>query len=498
MTYVLSLDQGTTSSRAILFDHDGRIAGTAAHEFPQIYPDSGWVEHDPFEILTSQLSSAVEAMGKTRVRPRDVSALGITNQRETTIVWDRETGKPVYNAIVWQDSRTAALTKRLFDEGAEEMVREKTGLLLSPYFSASKIAWILDNVNGARARAEAGKLAFGTVDSWLVWNLTSGRRHITDRTNASRTLLYNIVADRWDEDLLRLFKVPKSMLPEVVWSSERVGQVTTSLGLGEVEIAGIAGDQQSALFGQLCVSPGAAKNTYGTGCFLLQNIGDRFALSGERLITTLACSTEKRPVYALEGSIFIGGAVVQWLRDNMKFFRDSSEVEAIAESVADSGGVVFVPAFTGLGAPYWDAQARGLIIGLERGTQIGHIARAAIESIAFQVGDVLRVMDKSSKSPLTELRVDGGAAANDALMQFQADLLGVPVHRPAVLETTAMGAAYLAGLATGFWTSVDELKRHRAADTMFVPKADKRKMERLQDNWREAVARSRGWSKESR
>jgi len=498
MTYVLSLDQGTTSSRAILFDHDGRIAGTAAHEFPQIYPDSGWVEHDPFEILTSQLSSAVEAMGKMRVRPRDVAALGITNQRETTIVWDRETGKPVYNAIVWQDSRTAALTKRLFDEGAEEMVREKTGLLLSPYFSASKIAWILDNVNGARARAEAGKLVFGTVDSWLVWNLTSGRRHITDRTNASRTLLYNIVADRWDEDLLRLFKVPKSMLPEVVWSSERVGQVTTSLGLGEVEIAGIAGDQQSALFGQLCVSPGAAKNTYGTGCFLLQNIGDRFALSGERLITTLACSTEKRPVYALEGSIFIGGAVVQWLRDNMKFFRDSSEVEAIAESVADSGGVVFVPAFTGLGAPYWDAQARGLIIGLERGTQIGHIARAAIESIAFQVGDVLRVMDKSSKSPLTELRVDGGAAANDALMQFQADLLGVPVHRPAVLETTAMGAAYLAGLATGFWTSVDELKRHRAADTMFVPKADKRKMERLQDNWREAVARSRGWSKESR
>jgi glycerol kinase len=497
MAYVLSLDQGTTSSRAILFDHDGRIAGTAAHEFPQIYPNSGWVEHDPFEILTSQLSSAVEVMGKTGTRPRDVVALGITNQRETTIVWDRETGRPVYNAIVWQDSRTAALTKHLFDEGAEEMVRQKTGLLLSPYFSASKIGWILDNVEGARARAEAGKLAFGTVDSWLVWNLTSGRRHITDRTNASRTLLYNIVEDKWDEELLKLFRVPMSMLPEVVWSSERVGQVTTTLGLGEVEISGIAGDQQSALFGQLCVSPGDAKNTYGTGCFLLQHIGDRFTLSEERLVTTLACSVEKKAAYALEGSVFVGGAVVQWLRDNMKFFRRSSEVEGIADSVPNSGGVVFVPAFTGLGAPYWDAQARGLIIGLERGTQIGHIARAAVESIAFQVADVLRAMDKSSKSPLTELRVDGGAAANDGLMQFQADLLGVPVHRPAVLETTALGAAYLAGLATGFWNSVDELKKHRAAAIVFSPKADTKQMERLQGNWREAIARSRGWSKES-
>jgi glycerol kinase len=497
MKYVLSLDQGTTSSRAILFDHDGKIAGAAAHEFPQIYPSSGWVEHDPIEILTSQLSSAVEVMGKAGARPRDVVALGITNQRETTIVWDRETGKAIYNAIVWQDSRTAALTKRLFDEGAEEMVRRKTGLLLSPYFSASKIAWILDNVDGARARAEAGKLAFGTVDSWLVWNLTSGRRHITDRTNASRTLLYNIVEDRWDDELLKLFNVPASMLPEVVWSNEKVGQVTTSLGLGEVEIAGIAGDQQSALFGQLCVSPGDAKNTYGTGCFLLQHIGDKFTLSGERLITTLACSTEKELGYAMEGSIFIGGAVVQWLRDNMKFFRESFEVEAIADSVPDSDGVVFVPAFSGLGAPYWDAQARGLIIGLQRGTQIGHIARAAIESIAFQVADVLRVMDKNSTGPFKELRVDGGAAANDALMQFQADLLGVPVHRPAVLETTALGAAYLAGLATGFWNNVDELKQHRAADTVFTPNADKKQMERLQNNWREAVERSRNWNKEA-
>jgi glycerol kinase len=498
MKYVLSLDQGTTSSRAILFDHEGKIAGTAAHEFPQIYPNSGWVEHDPFEILTSQLSAAVEVMGKAGVRPRDVAALGITNQRETTIVWDRETGKPIYNAIVWQDSRTAALTKRLFDEGAEDTVRQKTGLLLSPYFSASKIAWILDNVEGARTHAEAGKLVFGTVDSWLIWNLTSGQRHITDRTNASRTLLYNVVEDKWDDDLLKLFNIPKSMLPEVVWSSEEVGQVTTSLGLGEVEIAGIAGDQQSALFGQLCVSPGDTKNTYGTGCFLLQNIGSIFTLSAERLITTLICTTDKKLAYALEGSIFVGGAVVQWLRDNMKFFRVSSEVEAIADSVKDSDGVVFVPAFTGLGAPYWDAQARGLIIGLQRGTQIGHIARAAIESIAFQVADVLNVMDKNSKNPLKELRVDGGAAANDALMQFQADLLGVSVHRPAVLETTALGAAYLAGLATGFWNNIDELRKHRAADTIFTPKADKKKMERLQDNWKEAVDRSRNWNKESR
>jgi glycerol kinase len=498
MKYVLSLDQGTTSSRAILFDHDGQIAGTAAREFPQIYPKSGWVEHDPFDILTSQLGSAIEVMGKARVRPRDVIALGITNQRETTIVWDRETGKPVYNAIVWQDSRTGALTKKLADDGAEETVRQKTGLLLSPYFSASKIAWILDNVNGARARAEAGKLAFGTVDSWLVWNLTSGKRHVTDRTNASRTLLYNIVDGKWDDDLLKLFNIPKSLLPEVVWSNENVGQVTTSLGLGEVEIAGIAGDQQSALFGQLCVAAGDAKNTYGTGCFLLQHIGEKFTLSSHRLITTLTCSTDKKLAYALEGSIFIAGAVIQWLRDNMKFFRKSSEVEAIAASVPDSDGVVFVPAFTGLGAPYWDAEARGLIIGLQRGTQIAHIARAAVESIAFQVADVLHIMDSDTKNPFTELRVDGGAAANDDLMQFQADLLGVPVHRPAVLETTALGAAYLAGLSSGFWGGIDELKLHRKADSIFEPKTDKKQMQRLEENWREAIERSRHWNKESK
>lgn len=496
MRYVLSLDQGTTSSRAILFDHEGRIAASASHEFPQLYPDSGWVEHDPFEILTSQLSSAVEVMGKTGVRPRDVVALGITNQRETTVVWDRETGKPVYNAIVWQDSRTGALIKKLVEEGMEDMVRRKTGLLLSPYFSATKIAWILDNIDGVRQRAKAGKLAFGTVDSWLVWNLTSGKRHITDRTNACRTLLYNIVDDKWDQDLLKLFNIPESMLPEVVWSSEKAGNVTTSLALSDIVIAGIAGDQQSALFGQLCVSPGDAKNTYGTGCFLLENIGERFSLSENRLITTLTCSVDRKLEYALEGSIFIGGAVVQWLRDNMKFVRKSSDIETIAASVSDSDGVFFVPAFTGLGAPYWDAQARGLIIGLQRGTQIGHIARAAIESIAFQVSDVLHVMATDTKTSLTALRVDGGAAANDLLMQFQADLLRMPVHRPAVLETTALGAAYLAGLASGFWSDVSELRQHRKTDTIFQPKADNRQMEKLQATWKEAVKRSRNWHQE--
>src|SRR5271169_454888 len=426
MTYVLSLDQGTTSSRAILFDHEGKIAGTAAHEFPQIYPNSGWVEHDPFDILTSQLGSAVDVLGRARLRPRDVVALGITNQRETTIVWDRATGKPVYNAIVWQDSRTGALMKRLSEDGAEEMVRQKTGLLLSPYFSASKVAWILDNVDGVRARAEAGKLAFGTVDSWLIWNLTSGKRHITDRTNASRTLLYNVAEDRWDDDLLKLFNIPKSILPEVVWSRDKAGRVTTSLGLGEVEIAGIAGDQQSALFGQLCVTPGDAKNTYGTGCFLLQNIGDKFTLSKERMITTLICSLNRRPQYALEGSIFIGGAVVQWLRDKMQFFEKAPDIAKVAASVQDSGNLVLVPAFTGLGAPHWDPYASGMLIGLGRDTEIGHIARAALESIAFQVTDVKLAMESDTGTKSKMLKADGGAAANDILMQFQADVLGIP------------------------------------------------------------------------
>jgi glycerol kinase len=497
MKYILSLDQGTTSSRAILFDEAGKIAGVAQHEFRQIYPETGWVEHDPYEILTSQLSSAVEVMGKAGARPRDVEALGITNQRETTIVWDRETGKPIYNAIVWQDRRTAPLCHRLAEDGAEDTIRRKTGLVIDPYFSGTKVAWILDNVENARQQAEQGKLAFGTVDSWLIFNLTSGKRHVTDRTNASRTLLYNIVEDKWDADVLKLLDIPESMMPEVVWSSEKIGRVTTTLGLGSVEIAGIAGDQQSALFGQLCMRAGDAKNTYGTGCFLLENIGDQFKLSKERLITTLACSTGRKLEYALEGSIFIGGAVVQWLRDNMKFIAKSRDVEELANGVSSSNGVVFVPAFTGLGAPHWDPYAGGLIIGIQRSTGIGHIARAAIESIAFQVADVLGAMDRDAGHGLRELRVDGGAAANDLLMQFQADLLGIPVRRPAVLETTALGAAYLAGLATGFWPDVETISKKREGSTVFQPKADHAKMDKLRAKWNDAVERSKGWNREA-
>jgi glycerol kinase len=488
MAYILALDQGTTSSRAILFDPRGAIAGVAQHEFPQIFPAPGWVEHDPLDILTSQLSAAVEVLGKAGIGPRDVAALGITNQRETTVVWDRETGKPVCNAIVWQDRRTAPLCERLRSEGVEETIRQKTGLLLDPYFSATKIAWMLENVPEARTRAKQGKLLFGTVDSWLIWNLTDRKIHVTDRTNASRTLLYNIVADRWDADLLRIFNIPAGMMPEVVWSSERVGPVTTPLGPAGVEIAGIAGDQQSALFGQLCVTPGDAKCTYGTGCFLLENIGTEFRLSPQRLVTTLICSPARKLEYALEGSIFIGGAVVQWLRDNMHFFAAAPDVESIAASVEHSDGVVFVPAFTGLGAPHWDPHAAGLIIGIRRGTQIGHIARAAIESIAFQVADVVHAM-----GPCRELRVDGGAAANDLLMQFQADLLGIPVRRPPILESTAQGAAYLAGLATGFWSSVDEIAQTRA-DQLFQPTSDRAAVDAQYARWQQAVQRAKGWS----
>jgi glycerol kinase len=493
MRYILALDQGTTSSRAILFDQQGHIAGAAQHEFRQIFPAPGWVEHDPVDILTSQLSAAVEVLGKAGIGPRDVAALGITNQRETAIVWDRKTGKPVTNAIVWQDRRTAGMCTRLREDGVEETIRQKTGLLLDPYFSATKIAWILDNVDGARNRAEQGQLAFGTVDSWLIWNLTNHKTHVTDRTNASRTLLYNIVEDRWDDELLRIFGIPASLLPEVVWSSQPIGRVTAPLGPADVEIAGIAGDQQSALFGQLCVAPGDAKCTYGTGCFLLQHIGETFRLSQQRLVTTLACSSARKLEYAVEGSIFIGGAVVQWLRDNMRFFAASPDVEAIAASVPDSDGVVFVPAFTGLGAPHWDPYAAGMVIGIRRSTLIGHIARAAIESIAFQVADVLRAMDADTGIPCRELRVDGGAAANDLLMQFQAHLSGIPVRRPAILESTAQGAAYLAGLATGFWSSVNEIAQTRA-DTVFQPQPDRAAVDRQYARWREAVERAKGWN----
>ncbi|MGA8741761.1 MAG: glycerol kinase GlpK [Terracidiphilus sp.] len=494
MAYILALDQGTTSSRAILFDEDGSIAAVAQHEFEQFYPQAGWVEHDPTEILTSQMSCAVEALGKAGVRPRDVAAIGITNQRETVVVWERETGKAIHPAIVWQDRRTAPLCQLLEERGVGEEVSSKTGLVLDPYFSATKVRWILDNVPGARQRAERGELAFGTVDSWLIWHLTSGMRHVTDVTNASRTLLYNIVKGEWDADLLRIFGVPATMLPEVVWSSQPVGEVTTTLGLGGVTIAGIAGDQQAALFGQLCWNAGEAKNTYGTGCFLLQNVGTEFVRSKHKLITTLAASAQKRLEYALEGSIFIGGAVVQWLRDNLRLIGSSAEVEALAASVPDTGSVVFVPAFVGLGAPHWDPHAGGLLIGLRRDTKPGHIARAALESIAFQVADVLEAVHSETGTPLGALRVDGGAAVNDLMMQFQADVLGVPVVRPRVTETTALGAAYLAGLATGFWANPDELRAKRQGDVRFEPRMDASERAQRRGRWQRAVERSKNWS----
>jgi glycerol kinase len=494
MAYVLALDQGTTSSRAILFNEAGAIADVAQHEFQQFYPQAGWVEHDPMEILSSQMTCAVEALTRAGARPRDVAAIGITNQRETVIVWERATGKPIHPAIVWQDRRTAAQCEALRESGAGETVSAKTGLVIDPYFSATKVKWILDHVEGARARAARGELAFGTVDSWLIWHLTSGKCHVTDVTNASRTMLYNVVKGAWDKDLLALFEIPESLLPEVVWSSQRVGEVTTTLGLGGVPIAGIAGDQQAALFGQLCWKTGEAKNTYGTGCFLLQNIGTTFMRSKHRLITTVAASAQQRLEYALEGSIFIGGAVVQWLRDNLKLIGSSAEVESLAASVPDSGGVVFVPAFVGLGAPHWDAHAAGMMIGLRRDTKPGHIARAALEAIAFQVADVLEAVHSETGTPLNALRVDGGAAVNDLLMQFQADVLGVPVVRPRVTETTALGAAYLAGLATGFWATPDELCARRQGDTQFAPRMEAGKRTELRGRWGKAVERARNWA----
>ncbi len=494
MSFILALDQGTTSSRAILFDKSGSIAAVAQKEFAQFYPQAAWVEHDPMEILTSQMACAVEALGKAGARPRDVAGIGITNQRETTIVWERATGKPVYPAIVWQDRRTAALCAELERDGAGETVSAKTGLVIDPYFSATKVKWILDNVAGARAKADRGELAFGTVDSWLIWHLTSGHRHVTDVTNASRTMLYNVVEGRWDTELLELFGIQESMLPEVVWSSQRVGEVTTSLGLGGATIAGIAGDQQAALFGQVCWRPGEAKNTYGTGCFLLENVGAEFIRSRHKLITTVAASAEKRLEYALEGSIFIGGAVVQWLRDNLRLIGSSAEVESLAMQEKDAGGVVFVPAFVGLGAPHWDPHAGGLLIGLRRDTRPGHIARAALESIAFQVADVLEAVQADTAKPLAALRVDGGAAVNDLLMQFQADLLGVPVVRPRVTETTALGAAYLAGLAVGFWSGPEELRAGRAGDSRFEPRMAAGERAARRAKWKQAVDRSKGWT----
>jgi glycerol kinase len=494
MSYILALDQGTTSSRAILFDQAGKIAAVAQQEFQQFYPQPGWVEHDPTEILTSQMACAIEVLGKAGARPRDIAAIGITNQRETVIVWDRATGKPIHPAIVWQDRRTAPECSALEQSGAGEMISNLTGLVIDPYFSATKVKWILDHVNGARERAQRGELAFGTVDSWLIWHLTSGHRHVTDMTNASRTLLFNIVKGEWDAELLKTFGIPESMLPEAVRSSEPVGEVTTSLGLAGIPIAGIAGDQQAALFGQLCWNNGEAKNTYGTGCFLLQNIGTTFMRSRHRLITTLAASAKRRLEYALEGSVFIGGAVVQWLRDNLRLIGSSAEVEAQAAGVPDSGGVVFVPAFVGLGAPHWDPHAGGLLIGLRRDTRPGHIARAALESIAFQVADVLEAMHSETGTRLAALRVDGGAAVNDLLMQFQADVLRVPVVRPHVTETTALGAAYLAGLAVGFWPSPEELRARQTGDVRFEPQMPADDAQQRRARWHRAVERSRNWT----
>jgi glycerol kinase len=491
MKYVLALDQGTTSSRAIVFDHAGSIVSVAQKEFRQIFPQPGWVEHDPRDIWSSQAGVAAEALTKANVSAADVAAIGITNQRETTLVWDRATGEPVCNAIVWQDRRTASICDRLKARKLDRVIRRKTGLVIDAYFSATKVQWILENVKGTKARAKAGALAFGTVDSWLVWNLTGGRVHVTDASNASRTMLFDIAKGDWDDDLLKIFGVPRSMLPDVRSSSEIYGQ-TTLLGR-PIPIAGIAGDQQAALFGQACTKPGMAKNTYGTGCFMLMNTGTKRIASKNNLLTTVAWRIGDRTEYALEGSIFIAGAVVQWLRDGLEFFRSAPEIEALAKSVTDTGGVYLVPAFAGLGAPHWDQYARGTIVGLTRGTTKAHIARAALEAIALQTMDVLQAMQADAGIKLKQLRVDGGASANDLLMQLQADLLGVPVVRPKVAETTALGAAYLAGLAVGFWKSPAEIARQWQVDKDFTPEMKASARKKIAGGWERALERAKAW-----
>ena len=492
---VLALDQGTTSSRAILFDRGGRIRSTAQKEFEQIYPRPGWVEHDPVEIWSSQSGVVAEAMARARVAASDLHAIGITNQRETTVLWDRRTLEPVHNAIVWQDRRTAGSIDALKARGLEPLVRAKTGLVLDAYFSASKIAWLLEHVEGARARAEAGELAFGTIDAWLLARLTDGEVHATDVSNASRTMLFNIHDLDWDDELLELLGIPRALMPEVRSSSEVYGEARPAEIRG-VPIAGMAGDQQAATFGQACFERGQGKNTYGTGCFMVLNAGPEPIESRANLLGTIAWRQGDDLAYALEGSIFIAGAVVQWLRDGLGVIRRSEDVEVLASSVEDNGGVYLVPAFAGLGAPHWDPYARGLIAGLTRGSSAGHIARAALEGIAYQVADVVRAMEADAGFPLEELRVDGGASRNDLLMRFQAGILGVPVVRPAITETTALGAAYLAGLATGFWTSRDELAAQWSAERRFEPDMDDVERERLLAGWREALARSRDWASE--
>ena len=491
MPHVLALDQGTTSSRAIVFDPSGAQVATAQKEFRQIFPQPGWVEHDPQEIWESQLAVAREALERAGLAARDLAALGITNQRETVVVWDRETGLPLTNAIVWQDRRTAGLCDRLKSEGREPLFRERTGLVLDPYFSGTKLAWILDNV--PTVRESAGRLAFGTVDSWLIWNLTGGALHATDVTNASRTLLWDLHTGEWSDEILRILDIPREILPAVRSSSEVYAETLPGLLGAPVAIAGVAGDQQAALFGQACLRPGMVKNTYGTGCFLLMNTGGAPVASRHELLTTPAWRIGDSTTYALEGSVFVAGAVVQWLRDGLGLIRSAADVEALAASVPDSGGVVLVPAFTGLGAPHWDPYARGALVGITRGTTAGHLARAALEGIAFQVADVLAAMEADSGVPVAELRVDGGAAVNDLLMQLQADLARVPVVRPRVQETTALGAAYLAGLATGVWKDTNDIAAHWQVERTFEPALDRGRAADLRTRWSRAVERAKGW-----
>ena len=488
--YILALDQGTSSSRAIVFDETGATCAVAQKEFRQIFPRSGWVEHDPHEIWSSQASVIAEAITTLDINGLNIAGIGITNQRETTIVWDSDTEEPIYNAIVWQDRRTSDYCDKLKSEDVTEMIRRKTGLIIDAYFSATKIKWILDNVPGARERANKGKLLFGTVDTWLIWRLTRGEVHVTDVSNASRTMLFNINTLQWDDELLKMFDIPRSMMPEVRSSSEIYGHTKTTIFAHKVPIAGIAGDQQAALFGQMCIEPGMVKNTYGTGCFLLMNSGDKPIISQNNLITTVAWKIGDKVNYALEGSIFVGGSVVQWLRDGLGVIKSSSEVEELASRVPDTNGVYFVPALTGLGAPWWDQYARGTIVGISRGTTTAHIARAALEGIAFQTMDITAAMSRDAGLPLRELKVDGGASRNNLLMQFQADILGTRVIRPRVVETTALGAAYLAGLAVGYWSSVEQIRKQWHVDRIFEPTWDETAIAKARDGWEDAVKRT--------
>ncbi|MBC9933247.1 glycerol kinase GlpK [Chitinophaga qingshengii] len=494
--YVMALDQGTTSSRAIIFDKTGAVISVAQKEFTQLFPQPGWVEHDPAEIWSSQIGVATEAMAKVGLEGGNIAAIGITNQRETTIVWDRETGKPVHNAIVWQDRRTAAFCDSLKASGKEEMVRAKTGLVIDAYFSGTKVKWILDNVSGAREKAAQGKLAFGTVDAWLVWNLTHGAVHATDITNASRTMLFNIHTQQWDEELLALLDIPVSMLPEVKESSEVCGLTAPGVFAEQIPISGMAGDQHAALFGQMCTEPGMVKNTYGTGCFMLMNIGTKPIISKNNLLTTVAWKVNGQTHYALEGSIFIAGAIVQWLRDGLGIIRSSSEVEALAAKAAQNDGVYLVPAFAGLGAPYWDQHARGTLVGMTRGTNASHIARAALESIAYQTMDVLKAMEADAGISIQELRVDGGATGNNLLMQFQSDILQAKVVRPGITETTALGAAYLAGLATGYWQNLEEIRSQWQMEKTFAPNLEQTHRDTWISGWHKAVDAARHWAQQ--